>query len=67
MNDNNLFSTIRNILLGVLLLAGISLGIKKFDVLGFESPENIRNTAQLNQNVVSSRMTYGRFLEYLEM
>ena len=67
MNDNNLFSTIRNILLGVLLLTGISLGIKKFDVLGFESPENIRNTAQLNQNVVSSRMTYGRFLEYLEM
>ena len=67
MNDNNLFSTIRNILLGVLLLAGISLGIKKFDVLGLESPENIRNTAQLNQNVVSSRMTYGRFLEYLEM
>ena len=67
MNDNNLLSTIRNVLLGVLLLAGISLGIKKFDVLGFESPENIRNTAQLNQNVVSSRMTYGRFLEYLEM
>ena len=33
----------------------------------FQSPENIRNTAQLNQNVVSSRMTYGRFLEYLEM
>jgi cell division protease FtsH len=32
-----------------------------------QSPENIRNTAQLNQNVVSSRMTYGRFLEYLEM
>ena len=67
MKDNNLLSTIRNVLLGVLLLAGISLGIKKFDVLGFESPENIRNTAQLNQNVVSSRMTYGRFLEYLEM
>ena len=67
MNNNNLFSTIRNILLGVLLLSGISLGIKKFDLLGFESPENIRNNAQLNQNVVSSRMTYGRFLEYLEM
>ena len=41
MNNNNLFSTIRNILLGVLLLSGISLGIKKFDLLGFESPENI--------------------------
>ena len=67
MNNNNLFSTIRNILLGVLLLSGISLGIKKFDLLGFESPENIRSNAQLNQNVVSSRMTYGRFLEYLEM
>ena len=67
MNNNNLFSTIRNILRGVLLLSGISLGIKKFDLLGFESPENIRNNAQLNQNVVSSRMTYGRFLEYLEM
>ena len=35
--------------------------------MAFENPENIRNTAQLNQNVVSSRMTYGRFLEYLEM
>jgi len=47
--------------------SGISVGVKKFNLLGFESPENIRNTAQLNQNVVSSRMTYGRFLEYLEM
>jgi cell division protease FtsH len=65
--NNNLFSIIRNILLGVLLLSGISLGIKKFDLGGLQSPESIRNTAQLNQNVVSSRMTYGRFLEYLEM
>jgi len=45
----------------------VSVGIKKFNTDSFESPENIRNTAQLNQNVVSSRMTYGRFLEYLEM
>ena len=57
----------RNILIGIILLSSITLGIKKFNLLGFESPENIRNTAQLNQNVVSSRMTYGRFLEYLEM
>ena len=35
--------------------------------MAFENTENIRNTAQLNQNIVSSRMTYGRFLEYLEM
>ena len=63
MNRN----TLRNILIAIILLSGISVGIKKFNLMGFESPENIRNTAQLNQNVVSSRMTYGRFLEYLEM
>ena len=63
MNRN----TLRNILIAIILLSGISIGVKKFNLLGFESPENIRNTAQLNQNVVSSRMTYGRFLEYLEM
>ena len=60
-------NTFRNILIGIILLSSVSLGIKKFNLLGFESPDNIRNTAQLNQNVVSSRMTYGRFLEYLEM
>ena len=60
-------NTFRNILIGIILLSSVTLGIKKFNLLGFESPDNIRNTAQLNQNVVSSRMTYGRFLEYLEM
>ena len=63
MNRN----TLRNILIAIVLFSGISVGVKKFNLMGFESPENIRNTAQLNQNVVSSRMTYGRFLEYLEM
>jgi len=29
--------------------------------------ENLRNVTQQNQTVISSRMTYGRFLEYLEM
>ena len=60
-------NTFRNILISIILLASVSVGIKKFNADSFESPENIRNTAQLNQNVVSSRMTYGRFLEYLEM
>ena len=60
-------NTFRNILIAIILLASVSVGIKKFNGDNFESPENIRNTAQLNQNVVSSRMTYGRFLEYLEM
>ena len=59
--------TFRNILIAIILLSSVSLGIKKFNLMGFESPETIRNTAQLNQNVVSSKMTYGRFLEYLEM
>ena len=63
MNRN----TFRKILIAVILLSSITLSVKKFNLLGLESPENIRNTAQLNQNVVSSRMTYGRFLEYLEM
>jgi len=60
-------NTVRNILIGIILIGSISVGVKKFNLLGFESPETIRNTAQLNQNMVSSRMTYGRFLEYLEM
>ena len=55
------------ILVTILLFSGISIGVKKFNLMGLESPDNIRNTAQLNKNVVSSRMTYGRFLEYLEM
>ncbi len=63
MNRN----TLRNLLIAIILFSGISVGIKKFNLVDVESPENIRNTAQLNQNVVSSRMTYGRFLEYLEM
>ena len=60
-------NTFRNILIGIALVSTLSIGIRKFNVLGIENPENIRTTAQLNQNVVSSRMTYGRFLEYLEM
>ena len=60
-------NTVRNILIAIALVSTLSIGVRKFNVLGLENPENIRTTAQLNQNVVSSRMTYGRFLEYLEM
>ena len=60
-------NTFRNILIGIALVSTLSISIRKFNVLDLENPENIRTTAQLNQNVVSSRMTYGRFLEYLEM
>ena len=65
-NDNN-NNTIRNLLIGIALLSGISLTVKKFDLIGNQGAENLTNPAQQNQAVISSRMTYGRFLEYLEM
>src|SRR5210317_2327920 len=58
---------LRAILTGLILISVIDLSVKTFGLQSPESPEAIRNEAQLNQNVVSSRMTYGRFLEYLEM
>nr|UYC31256.1 cell division protein FTSH [Odontella aurita var. minima] len=66
-NDNNNNNTIRNLLIGIALLSGISLTAKKFDLVGSQGLDNIPNTSSQNQAVISSRMTYGRFLEYLEM
>ena len=60
--NRNIF---KSIIMGILLLA--SSTITPHNASALESPENIRNQAQTNQNIVSSRMTYGRFLEYLEM
>jgi len=58
---------LRALLIGLILISIIDLSFKTFGIQTPEGPEAIRNQAQLNQNVVSSRMTYGRFLEYLEM
>ena len=58
---------LRALLIGLILISIIDLSVKTFGIESPENPEAIRNEAQLNQNVVSSRMTYGRFLEYLEM
>ncbi len=58
---------LRALLIGLILISIIDLSFKTFGIQAPENPEAIRNQAQLNQNVVSSRMTYGRFLEYLEM
>lgn len=58
-------NTFRNLILAIGLIICIAIGIKKFNLLDFEQADN--NSVQVNQNVVSSRMTYGRFLEYLEM
>jgi cell division protease FtsH len=58
---------LRALLIGLILISIIDLSFKTFGIQTPQSPESIRNQAQLNQNIVSSRMTYGRFLEYLEM
>lgn len=60
MNRN----TIQKILIGLFFLACIFIGLKTFNVVGVnDSPIK----SEVNTNVSSSRMTYGRFLEYLEM
>jgi cell division protease FtsH len=57
-------NTIQKILIGLLLSAGIFIGLRTFNVIGFN--DNTART-EVATNVSSSRMTYGRFLEYLEM
>jgi cell division protease FtsH len=57
-------NTIQKILIGLFLSACIFIGLRTFNVIGFN--ENIPKP-EVATNVSSSRMTYGRFLEYLEM
>lgn len=59
--------TVQKILLGLFLIASVLIGIKKFDVLELDSPQIGTGKVEVTSNVSSSRMTYGRFLEYLEM
>ena len=57
-------NTIQKVLIGLLLFASIFIGLRTFNVIEFdEAPAR----PEINSNVSSSRMTYGRFLEYLEM
>jgi ATP-dependent Zn protease len=58
-------NTIQKILIGLFLLACIFIGLKTFNLLDFLIPHSSK--PEVNTNVSSSRMTYGRFLEYLEM
>jgi cell division protease FtsH len=60
MNRN----TIQKILIGLLLLGCIFIGLRTGNVIGFDEDQS---KTEVNVNVSSSRMTYGRFLEYLEM
>jgi len=58
---------LKNTLFGIILLSITSIGVKKFNPSEAIPDTNVINNTEVNQNVVSSRMTYGRFLEYLEM
>jgi cell division protease FtsH len=59
-------NTIQKLLIGLFLLACIFIGVKTFNIPGLGFNEN-QAKPEVNANVSSSRMTYGRFLEYLEM
>jgi cell division protease FtsH len=54
-------NTIQKILIGLFLVACIFLGVRIFNVI--EQSKSSEGAT----NISSSRMTYGRFLEYLEM
>jgi cell division protease FtsH len=58
-------NTIQKFLAGLFLLACVFIGLKTFNVGGLD--ENNPSKSEVAVNVSSSRMTYGRFLEYLEM
>ena len=58
-------NTLQKVLIGFFLVACIFIGLRTFNVLGVDEGQQVRQ--DVNANVSSSRMTYGRFLEYLEM
>jgi hypothetical protein len=57
-------NTIQKILIGVFFAVCIFIGIKTFDGTGVNETQS---KTEVNSNVSSLRMTYGRFLEYLDM
>jgi len=58
-------NTIQKVLIGLFLAACIFTGLRTSNILGIDEGQQTRQ--EVNANVSSSRMTYGRFLEYLEM
>jgi len=59
-------NTIQKVLIGLFLLACVFIGVRTFNEPNSGFNEN-QSKSEINANVSSSRMTYGRFLEYLEM
>ena len=58
---------VRNTLFGLIIISLVIIGIKKFNLNELNEENVTKSNVELAQNFVSSRMTYGRFLEYLEM
>jgi cell division protease FtsH len=59
-------NTIKKILIGLLISACIFIGLRMSNVTDILDNPN-KSTAEITTNSSSSRMTYGRFLEYLEL
>jgi cell division protease FtsH len=59
-------NTIKKILIGLLIFACIFIGIRMSNLTEIMD-NNSKSTPEVNTNSSSSRMTYGRFLEYLEL
>ena len=57
-------NTIQKILIGIILAACVFIGLKSFNVIDID---NTQSRPDGTNNIRSSRMTYGRWLEYLEM
>jgi cell division protease FtsH len=59
-------NTIKKILIGLLISACIFIGVRMSNVTDILDNPN-KSTTEITSNSSSSRMTYGRFLEYLEL
>jgi len=55
-------NTVQKVLIGLFLSACIFIGLRTFNVIGGN-----KTKSEGTRNLSSSKMTYGRFLEYLEM
>jgi cell division protease FtsH len=62
--DRNL---LQKILIALFLIASLIVGAKTFTFGNFAKTEVRNEKLEVNSTLGSSRMTYGRFLEYLEM
>jgi cell division protease FtsH len=59
-------NTIQKILIGLFISACIFIGLRVSNVTGIMDNSNVPKQ-EINTNSSSSRMTYGRFLEYLDL